>query len=60
MLLGLGTAWGLVRRWWVVAKLAINLVVVVTDLVVVAPTVRDVLSGAEPGAPSTAPPSLTA
>ena len=48
-LLGLGTVWGLVRHWWVVAKLAINLVVVVTDLVVVAPTVRHVLAGQEPG-----------
>lgn len=48
-LLGLGTTWGLIRHWWVVAKLGINLVVVVTDLVVVAPTVRDVLAGEEPG-----------
>ena len=48
VLLGLGTTWGLVRHWWVVAKLAINLVVVVTDLVVVAPVVRDAVAGLPP------------
>jgi hypothetical protein len=35
ILLSLGTKWGLIRYWWVVAKLVIAAVVVVTDLVVV-------------------------
>jgi hypothetical protein len=34
-LLGLGTRYGLVRNWWVVAKMAISVVVVLTDAVVV-------------------------
>ncbi|TML88092.1 MAG: hypothetical protein E6G06_16750 [Actinobacteria bacterium] len=35
VLLGVGTKWGLLRHWWVVAKLGINLAVVATDLIVV-------------------------
>jgi hypothetical protein len=45
--LSLGTRWGFVRHWWMVAKLVITLVVFVTDPLVVMPTVRDaVASGA--------------
>jgi hypothetical protein len=35
VLLGLGTAFGLVRHWWVVAKVAIAVAVIVTDAVLV-------------------------
>ncbi len=35
VLLGLGTAHGLIQRWWVVAKIGINTAVVVTDAVVI-------------------------
>ena len=34
VVLSLGTAWGLVRHWWVVAKIAISVAVIVTDAVV--------------------------
>jgi hypothetical protein len=36
VVLGLGTAHGVFRRWWVVAKTAISAAVVVTDAVVIA------------------------
>src|SRR3954469_20188382 len=32
--LSVGTIWGLVRHWWVVAKIGISIAVIVTDLVV--------------------------
>ena len=35
VVLGLGTVYGLVRNWWVVAKIAISVAVVVTDAVLV-------------------------
>ena len=35
--LGVGTTWGVLQHWWVVAKLAINVAVMVTDVAVVAP-----------------------
>ncbi len=35
VVLGLGTTFGLVRHWWVVAKIAISAAVVVTDAVLV-------------------------
>jgi hypothetical protein len=35
LVLGLGTAHGVVRYWWLVAKLAITVAVVVTDAVVI-------------------------
>ena len=35
VVLSLGTAWGLVRHWWVVAKIAISVAVIVTDAVVI-------------------------
>jgi uncharacterized membrane protein len=42
--LSLGTTWGLVRHWWVVAKIGISLAVVVTDLVVLAPAAREAVA----------------
>jgi hypothetical protein len=36
VLLGLGTAHGLIQRWWVVAKIGINTAVVITDAVLIA------------------------
>jgi hypothetical protein len=45
-LLGLGTAFGLVRYWWVVAKITIAVAVVVTDAVLVRVVTHDaVVSG---------------
>ena len=35
VVLGVGTRWGLVKHWWVLIKIVLNLAVVVTDLVVV-------------------------
>jgi hypothetical protein len=45
VVLGLGTTWGFVRHWWVVAKQVIAAAVVATDLVLVAPGVRDAIDG---------------
>lgn len=46
VLLGLGTVFGLVRHWWVVAKIAIAIAVIVTDAVVVGRLAHDaVLTG---------------
>jgi hypothetical protein len=45
VVLGVGTTWGLVRHWWVVAKQFIAAAVVATDLVLVAPGVRDAIDG---------------
>jgi hypothetical protein len=42
-LLSLGTAWGFVRHWWVVAKIAVSVAVIVTDPLVVAPAAREAL-----------------
>jgi hypothetical protein len=39
--LGLGTAFGLVRHWWVVAKIAIAVAVLVTDAVLVGRVAHD-------------------
>ena len=51
--LGLGTTWGLLRYWWVAAKLAINLALCTAMVVVLAPGMpaigeygRDLLTGA--------------
>ena len=46
-LLGLGTAWGLVRHWWVVAKIAIAVAVVVTDAVLVRAVAHEALATGE-------------
>jgi hypothetical protein len=35
VVLGLGTAHGLIQRWWVVAKIGVNTAVVVTDAVLI-------------------------
>ncbi len=40
-LLGLGTQWGIVRHWWVVAKIGIAAVVIVTDAVVTSTVAHD-------------------
>lgn len=45
VVLGLGTAFGLLRHWWVVIKIAIALAVVVTDAVVVARVARAAAGG---------------
>jgi len=42
-LLSLGTVWGFVRHWWIVAKIAITVAVLVTDPLVVAPAAREAL-----------------
>lgn len=50
VVLSLGTKWGLVRHWWVVAKIAIAIIVIVTDALVVGGAARDHLAGgASPG-----------
>ena len=43
VVLGLGTTFGLVRNWWVVAKIAISAAVVVTDAVLVGRAAHDAL-----------------
>ncbi|MGZ4680846.1 MAG: hypothetical protein ACXWA3_04590 [Acidimicrobiales bacterium] len=43
VVLGLGTAFGLVRHWWVVAKIAISVAVVVTDAVLVGRVAHEAL-----------------
>jgi hypothetical protein len=50
-ILGLGTVFGLIRHWWVLAKLAIAVAIVVTDAVLVGRVAHDaVISGAAPPA----------
>ncbi len=44
VLLGIGTVWGVFQHWWVVAKLAINVAVTVTDLVLVRPVAAHALA----------------
>jgi hypothetical protein len=41
--LGLGTTYGLVRNWWVVAKIAISAAVVITDAVLVGRVAHEAL-----------------
>ena len=49
LLLSLGTSYGVVKHWWVVAKIAISVAVVVTDAVVVARFADDaVATGSAP------------
>jgi hypothetical protein len=45
VLLSLGTKWGLVRHWWVVAKIAISIIVIVTDAFVLGRAAHDHLAG---------------
>jgi len=47
--LSVGTIWGLVRHWWVVAKIAIVVVVVVTDATLVRAGAHDALTGGSAG-----------
>ena len=42
LLLGLGTKWGLVRYWWVLVKLVLNLVLCILILVLLQPMMPDV------------------
>jgi hypothetical protein len=44
-LLGVGTKWGLVRHWWVVAKVGISAAVIVTDAFIVGNAAHDVAAG---------------
>lgn len=48
VVLSLGTKWGLTRYWWVMIKEAITIAVIVTDPLVVIPTLRGVIGGGEP------------
>jgi hypothetical protein len=41
VVLSLGTKWGLVRHWWVVAKIIIAIVVIVTDALVISAAAHD-------------------
>jgi hypothetical protein len=45
VLLGLGTPWGVAKHWWVVLKEIAFVPLVVTDLLVVAPSVHDAARG---------------
>lgn len=40
-LLGLGTTYGLVRNWWVIAKIIIAVAVIVTDVLIVVAVAHD-------------------
>jgi hypothetical protein len=42
LVLGVGTPWGLIRYWWVAAKLALNLVLCTLIIVVLRPGMADV------------------
>ncbi len=46
VLLSLGTKWGLVRHWWVVAKIAISIIVILTDAFVLGHAAHDQLAAA--------------
>jgi ABC-type spermidine/putrescine transport system permease subunit II len=49
VLLGVGTPWGVARHWWVVLKEIAFVPLVVTDLLVVAPSVHDAARGVGTG-----------
>jgi hypothetical protein len=49
--LSLGTTWGLVRHWWVVAKIAISVAVIVTDAVLVGRVAGDAATSGQASAP---------
>jgi hypothetical protein len=51
MLLGVGTVYGLVRHWWVVAKIAIAAAVIITDSVIVARVAHDAAVTGSPAPP---------
>jgi hypothetical protein len=46
--LSLTTRWGLVRYWWLVAKDVITPLMIVTDVLVVAPLLRDAVEAGTP------------
>ena len=48
ILISLGTVWGLVRHWWVVAKLALTILLAVTGFVVVRRALGEALALQEP------------
>jgi len=50
-LLGLGTSFGLIRHWWVVAKIAIALAVITTDAVLVGSAAHAALISPNPPSP---------
>ena len=60
VVLGLGTRFGLVRYWWVLAKLAINVVLVTLVVVVLSPGVSRLGSTAREALASGAPTEVTA
>ena len=43
VILSVGTTWGLVRHWWVVAKIVIAVAVIVTDPIVLATAAHDAI-----------------
>jgi hypothetical protein len=43
VILSVGTTWGLVRHWWVVAKIVIAIAVIVTDPLVLATAAHDAI-----------------
>jgi hypothetical protein len=49
VLLGVGTPWGVAQHWWVVLKEIAFVPLVVTDLLVVAPSVHDAARGVTAG-----------
>jgi hypothetical protein len=49
VVLGLGTPWGLAKHWWVVLKEIAFVPLVLTDLLVVGPSVHDAARGASSG-----------
>jgi hypothetical protein len=49
LLLGLGTPWGVAKHWWVVLKEIAFVPLVVTDLLVIAPTAHDLARGGSGG-----------
>ena len=51
VLLGLGTPWGIAKHWWVVVKEVAFVPLVVTDLLVVGPSVHDAARGLSQGGP---------
>jgi hypothetical protein len=49
--LGLGTTYGLIRHWWVVAKIVIAVAVIVTDALLVIKAAHDAAVTGEPATP---------
>ena len=47
--LSLTTRWGLVRHWWVVAKEAIAVAVIATDVLVIGPELQRAIDAGTPG-----------